>query len=164
MSKIFVIDTTVKKKDLSWEEKKVIIFLVSIIGTIAKPDIWRSFFVGKDFLELANKVRNDTIKLVDLLNIEDKVFDILTKDITNGTYQIECLHHTELQEYRRKQKKAQMQICKEDFDSLLEITLVKCKGCNLNAKRCGLRKVLKKIDIVAVDPEKTENKCEYYFK
>lgn len=152
------------KTSLTWEEKKIVIFLFSIIGTISKPEIWKTFVVSEEFMKLADNIANDTRKLASMLNIADPLFDELAKEIGKGIFKVECMHHTELEEHKNKVKKSPITIRREYLDNLLEITLTKCKNCTNNAKRCGLRTVLKKLNIIAVDPEKTEHPCEYHYK
>jgi hypothetical protein len=148
---------------LTWREKKSVIFLFSIVGTLGDKNFWKGIFVSDKFIEKANKIAEDTSELATMLRLKDKDFDILIRDIKKGIYTVEVFHNQEIQEKNRQVRKLPIKIQKEYLDDLVGIACMNCLDCKRNVKHCGQRKLFRKIGIESVDPERTESKCEYWY-
>jgi hypothetical protein len=149
---------------LTWNEKKVLIFMYSIIGAFSDENYWKSFHISERIQAQIDKVVKDVEDLACMFPQKDKDYDQICSDIKKGIYKIECLHNQELEEKIRKVRKMPVTVRKEDLDDLLELLCVQCKDCTRNTKACKQRKLLKRMNIDAYDPDRTESKCEYWYK
>lgn len=153
---------------LSWKAKKPIIFLFSIIGSLAKAEFWQDVKnevpgVNENFLQKAEEVVKVTEELSLMLDIENEEFDRMAKDIKKKLYTVEVFHDIERQEASKRNAKTQIKINKGYFDELVGMVCVNCEDCIRNIKKCHQRKLFKKMGIEAYDPERTESGCEYWY-
>jgi hypothetical protein len=148
---------------LTFKAKKSLIFLFSIIGTLTKDDFWQDIKVSRKAKDKTKEVAEKAEELATMLNLEEKEFEQLLKDIKRKVYSVEVFHDAELQEKHRQVRKLPVKIQKEYLDDLIEIACTNCLDCKRNTKQCGQRKLFKKMGIEAYDPGKTESKCEYWY-
>jgi hypothetical protein len=148
---------------LTWKTKKMVIFLFSVVGTMSNREYWKDLFVSEKFIEKAQKISDDTAELASMLQLKGKDYDILAQDIKKGIYTVEVFHNQEIQEKNRQVRKLPIKIQKEYLDDLVGIACMNCLDCKRNVKACDQRKLFRKIGIEAVDPERTDSKCEYWY-
>lgn len=148
---------------LTWQQKKVYIFLFSIIGSFQNPEFWRPINITNSQRERILKIADELTDITREMSLTNDVFDILIKDIKKGIYKVECFHDSEIKEREKKYKKQTITVKREDFDFILENVMMQCIDCSRNSKRCQIRKSLLKMGIELLDPEKSEG-CEFRFK
>ena len=143
---------------LTFAEKKVIIYLFSIIGSFRNPDFWKHLMLSKEARENIPKAIEATEKIAaGLVTTSD--CDGLARDVKRGIYKIECLHNGELAERHKRYRAETMTIKRGDYEDMIELLLEPCNGCTRLYKRCELRKILKRMKCEPLDP--TADGCEY---
>ena len=148
---------------LTWGQKKAVIFLCSIIGTVSDKKCWSGFFLQKSFFEKAEEMVRIGKQMEDMLKLPDKDYEEMVRDYHRGIFTVDVVHETEAAEKFRQVRKLPIKIQKEYLDDLVGIACENCRGCKRNVKHCNQRKLFRKIGIVALDPERTESKCEYWY-
>lgn len=150
--------------ELSLKQKKPVIFILGIVGSLADKKFWEDLHPTAKFFEKAEKIVKDTASLIDLLGIGGEELDKIYKDLKRGIYTMNVFHNAEIQEKMKQVRKMPVKIQKDYLDDLIEIAACNCKNCKRNIKQCYQRKLFKKMGIDAYDPEKTESKCEFWHK
>lgn len=141
-------------------QKKAILFVSAIIGTLENKDTWIDFNVGHEMQKQIYKVTEETRKLANYFHINQAEADELTKIAEMKEYIVEVFTNTELNLQLRKYRSQTITMKREDVFNLIEYAMMPCQNCTSNVKKCQLRNVLKKLEIEALDPEKMY-KCEY---
>ena len=147
---------------LTREGKKELITIASILGWFLDKRNVTKCVDRNELKEPVKKVEEglDEIFNAVKLSVEDrKRFE---SDFRNGVYSVDIVHCSEKMDYRRKVRKEPITLRKGDFEDLLEQTLLLCDGCTRNYKACALRKILRRMDIVSLDPE--AKGCEYLIR
>lgn len=152
---------------LNRDQKKDAIYLFCILGLLEKGTFLNSFGIIKNtkykIQTQTQKIKEEFNILVGMLNLKDEDYDILVRDINQDIYKIECIHNSEIHDLYKKTRAETKNINMGDYLDLLEIAMGTCYSCSRNIKACKLRKVLKKLDVEPLDPDK-ENKCEFCYK
>lgn len=151
---------------LSHDSKKAIIFLSSIVGNLGDKQFWGGLFVTQQTKDKAKEIVKQANEIIDSLDsqLANGEYTQLAKDIKKGIYSMEVITNYEIIEKLKQVRKMPVKIQKEHRDDLIEIALNNCCNCQRNIKHCDQRKLFKKMSIEAYDPDKTDSKCEYWYK
>lgn len=148
---------------LNVREKKDAINLCGITGFLDDPAQLKFIRQQSEVKEAIEEIREKVYYILRKLRLKKKDFENIERDLRDGVYQIKVIHASEKVSERRKARKEPITINKGNLEDLIEQTMTLCENCTRAPKRCDLRRVLKKMDIVALDEEK-EHGCEYCFK
>ena len=144
------------------KEKKDIISLCSFLGWLKDSGNMTTSIDRQKAEALREKVIQNVEDLLSCFTLTQAETEVLKRDVRDRIYEVVVLHQAEKVDHRRKVRKQPITVRKGDFEDLIEQVLTLCEGCTRNHKACQLRKVLKRMDVVALDPNR-EKQCEYRF-